>query len=74
MPKQRDLTEQQFKAKLKQYGFSEPTGQFCLVTLPNSTTLVSLVSARSDRYRDMLAYLLKESAREQKRQTGKDSE
>jgi hypothetical protein len=67
MAKQRDLTESQFKQKLKQYGFGDVT-YMGYVRLPNSATSVSLLNAHSDRYRAMLAYLLKESAREQKRQ------
>lgn len=63
----KDFTEQQFKQKLRHYGFSD-VGPLGYVRLPNSTTSVSLLNAKSDRYRDMLAYLLRELELEQKRQ------
>lgn len=63
----KDFTEQQFKEKLRRYGFSD-VGPLGYVQLPNSTTSVSLLNANSDRYRDMLAYLLREADRQRNRQ------
>lgn len=62
----RDMTERQFKAALKKHGFGG-VGPMGYVQLPDSTCSVSLLNANSDSYRDMLAYLLREAAKDEAR-------
>lgn len=62
----RDMSEKQFKAALKRYGFSD-VGYFGYVRLPPpSTTSVSILNA-GERHRDQLAWLLQEAKHDSER-------
>jgi len=66
----RDMTERQFLAAMEKHGFGE-IGPFGYVHLPidGQHIRVSIRNARSDRLRDILAYLLHEKARHERKPT-----
>lgn len=56
----RDMSARQFKAACERHGFKKQFGALGYYELPGSGVKVSVYNCGSNRFRDMLAYLIQQ--------------